>query len=155
MSEVKTIATHEAAHAVIASVVGLKITGISIDPHDPHVKTRHRIGSTPVEQAVILTHLALTDLAGTVVEEQVEPRIADERNALERCIEIVALRHGGVEKSKHTALMHAEAYDLRQRLRSQARVLVDANLRAIERLAAALADGKVLDQAQIDELINA
>jgi hypothetical protein len=152
MSEAEAIATHESAHAVVAAAVGLKIAHISIDPADPHVKTRYRIERSPVEQIVVLTHLALTDLAGAVVENEVEPRIADERNALERCIEIVALRHG-VEKGKHTASMHAEAYDLRQRLRSQARALVDANLRAIERLAAALADGKVLDQDAVDALV--
>jgi hypothetical protein len=116
------------------------------------VTTRHQRGSTPVEQIVTLTHLALTDLAGAVVEEQVEPRISDERNALERCLEIVALRHG-IGKSKHTASMHAEAYDLRQRLRSQARALVDANLRPIGRVAYALQDGP-LDGAAIRRFIS-
>ena len=92
---IMAIAKHEASDVVAAQRLLVEVVNISIDPANPHVKTRFRSGSTAGEQIDGLRRQAIVALAGTITDRN-EHSILDTENALRYCEQISAgeLRHG-------------------------------------------------------------
>jgi hypothetical protein len=148
MAENDTItrSLHEAAHAVAARRLGIQVLAASAS----NVRTRYR--DTP--QAA--EHLALVDLAGGEAEIQHLRRTAwlvDEQQASERVLRLVHRRLGLGAGAPVTAAHRREASALFYEFCGKASDLVKQNWAAIERVAAELADGKVLTGADIDALM--
>jgi hypothetical protein len=118
-------------------------------PGQTGVRTRFQINVPPAEYAETVKRLLLVDLSGQLAEYRATGQFdgnawrADERNALRR-----ALQFG-----LWTSARLDEAEELVERWRPKAAALVEENWPAIERVAAALAAGAVLDQAGVDALM--
>ncbi len=144
-------AFHESGHAVAARQLGLQVVRASAAPGRTGVRTRHEIGVPPAQLAATMQKLLLVDLSGPLAEEHfagVSDELAcakDEANALRR-----ALRLG-----LWTSARLDEAEELVEHSRPKAAHLVQQAWPAIERVAAALADGHVLTGDQVDALMAA
>jgi hypothetical protein len=148
-------AIHEAGHAVIARLADLHLVRVSAG-EQPGVRTRFQLGSGAEAEAT-LQKLILVDLAGQTAECHAlrgDAWRADEENAAARIVEVTRLRYGLEQHAELTDAQHVEAAGLLKILRETAAALVAANFPSIERVAAALAGGETLDQADVDALLR-
>src|ERR1700722_1574280 len=155
---VDLIALHEAAHAVVASgLSGRTLRLVGAIAHDKAgVFTRHGLTGTAAEDMATHEKLALIDLSGAAAElrQLREAWKSDERNAMGRALSIVLLRRGLARDAVVTDEMKAEATALVGRLRVRAEQIVATNWPAIQRVAAALADGRTLNASEVDALLE-
>ena len=142
---------HEAAHAVVARILGAEILRAAAGK-DAVVTTRHRRGSTAAEEAASAAKSALISLAGPAAERRWAGAI-DARNAADHALRIVQLRRGLDGGAEVTAEVRREVAAVLEKLRRQAESLVSEAGPLIDRVAAAFADGP-LSQAQIDALLE-
>ena len=151
-------AAHESGHATIARAIGLDVRRASASSDDPGVITRWRVGIPPAEYASTVKKLLLVDLSGPLAECRATGRSelgaarTDRRNAISRALRLVLDEHG-LADAQLTDALRSEAAELVERLRPKAAALVEENWPAIERVAAALADGRTLTGDEVDALM--
>lgn len=141
-------ATHEAAHCVVARLVGLPVVSASAALPEPCVRTRHR----PLYD---LEKVAQVALAGLAVDSAPEAIEADLRNARQYAGQLVLIRRGLSGRVKLTDELNTEVAELVERLRASSAALVEENRDAVDRVASALMTGATMNQADIDEAILA
>jgi hypothetical protein len=146
MSRDPVTAYHEAAHSVVARVVGLRLAHATIDGR-PHVRSLHRS-----DDGDALFRLGVTDLAATFGEPDETARATDERRAYGRAQRIVLGRmafdeaYDGLPAA--TEAVVAEMREVAERLMRQ-------NMGMVERVAAELLRLGKLDQRQVDAVMRA
>jgi hypothetical protein len=138
-------ALHESCHAVIARILGLSVTRATADPANPHVHTPICADELVLERAIVV------DLAAGVLDSSAAACATDENIAAARCRKVVAMRHRLAMDNDLAVRVHAA---ILARLRRYAVALVHKHRPAIDRVAAKLAEGETLNQAEIDALIN-
>jgi hypothetical protein len=137
--------------AVVALAVGLRVARVSTGIN-PKCVSLHPRGDSLARRAAVLGALAIVDLAGPLAEFHFTGESAgdawqsDESNALGRALAYLRLRDPDEEPDG------AEAAALVDRLRPEAKRLVDANWPAIQAVASVLA-GRPLTGDAIDALI--
>ena len=105
------VALHEAAHATIAHILGVRVKrAVAIGP-DPHVRTLTPRRGDRDELANWKRCLAVIDFAGAAVETEANDAVeTDRRNAFCRCRQAIALEDGvGVEELDGIQLADASA----------------------------------------------
>jgi hypothetical protein len=154
-ASVDMVALHEAGHAVVARLGGIQVVSAAAGD-DAGVRTRYRPATTATEDMSINERLVLIDLAGAAAEwlRLREVWATDEQSALRRSLAIVILRRGLSRDVEVTSEMREEAAELVERLRVQVADLVEKNRPLIVRVYGALAGGRTLTQADIDELMQ-
>jgi hypothetical protein len=141
------LARHEAAHAVIARLVGVEVRVATIGPDGPRISTRYH-----PDEIAIDARSALVDLAGVCMERESPPARADIRNASRRCGKIVRARHDA--DTMTAAALETEAAILFGRFGIRAAALVDDNRALIDAVAAALIRRGELTGDQVDAIIR-
>jgi hypothetical protein len=81
-------ALHEAAHVVVAHVLGVQVVHAIGVGDDPHVRTRHWIGGPAEENARWPRRLAIIDLAAVTLEENPATTASDRANEMRRISEL-------------------------------------------------------------------
>jgi hypothetical protein len=122
-------ALHEAAHAVVARVLGVRVVRATVDP--PCVRTKQGVSEDDLERLIIV------DLAAMAVDSSAYACVPDEENASRRCREIVRLRHRLAMDAIMAPGIHAA---ILRRQRSYAFALVHKHQAAVQRVAEALAE---------------
>ena len=161
--EMEATAIHEAAHAVVAHVLGLRVTRASITADNCAVLTVARKSYTPLAKASTLEKFILVDLAGQAAETQLgDAKLSgttddiatgsriDEANAEQRALQLILLSHRLPEDTESTDALQTEAKVLVDDLRSWAAALVAQNWPTIERVAAALLEHDYLDEDKLE-----
>ena len=136
---------HEASHAVVGRALGIPI--IEVTPDYVTTMQPSKFPATE-EMSARLLKLAIIDLAATEIEP-LRNREEDELNALGR-VGIVASMFAHPETDD--VYVRGEVLRVLEQVRRRA-TRVDNNRDTIERVAAALADGNVLDQDAVDALM--
>jgi ATP-dependent Zn protease len=158
-SRTDIIAAHEAGHAVVSRLLGVSVVRASA-ADDPSVRTKVRyLRSSTADYAKALQALIIIDLAGALAETQVGKAAdegasqTDERTAFSRMLRIV-LDENNLEDDELDDGLRREARARVERLRRRAAALVEQNMPAIERVAAALGEGRELTGDEIDALVR-
>jgi hypothetical protein len=138
-------ALHEAAHAVIAKVVGLRVASASIRPGNTRVKTLHRSDDADADW-----RLGTVSLAPLTIEPDPGRCASDQRNAF-RHAQKVALASMAFDEA-YTGLP-AAAKEVLEEMHEIAARLVHENIETIGVVAAMLSRHGVLDEAAIDRLV--
>lgn len=154
------VAVHEAGHATIARVLGLDVRRVSAGD-DPGVITRFPVRVSQPQWAKIVAGLLLVDLAGCSAERHAtgtEPDgkawQADRRNAISRALRLVLDEHQ-LDDDELNDSHRDEAEAIVAALRPTAAALVERHWSKIERVAAALADRRILTGSDVDALMAA
>jgi hypothetical protein len=134
------VAIHESAHATVARLLGIEVVAISVDAEQPHCRTRTRCSDNANDEVKRLTNLTLIDLAAGIVDDEAAC-VLDLAAAVDRCQQIIRLRHRADPDAQLTHTQCIEAGSLLAELRARARLLVENHLGAIARLAAELKKG--------------
>jgi phosphate uptake regulator len=143
-------ATHEAAHATVARLLGLPVVSATAALPKPLVRTLHRpLVSLDLEKEA---KVALVGLALDSTPEGIE---ADLRNARQYAGQLVLIRHGLAGGVKLTEELKAEVAELMERLRISSAALVEENKDAVDRVARVLMTGATMNQTDIDAAILA
>lgn len=137
---------HEASHAVVGRALGIPIIEVT-----PDYVTTMQPSKFPATEEVSaqLLKLAIIDLAATEIEPP-RNRGEDELNALTR-VGIISSMFAHPETDDE--YVRGEVLRVLEQARRRATQIVDDNRDAIERVAAALADGERLDQDAVDALM--
>jgi hypothetical protein len=136
-------ADHEARHVVAAKKLGLVVERACAADGD--ARTNYSCWPRDLEKAVTVA------LAGPVGGD---PDPDDEASAYQRAEHFTRLHHGIALDAAPSAALRTEAAAIVERSRRTAARLVAENADAIRRVAAALADGRVLDGNAVDKLIE-
>jgi ATP-dependent Zn protease len=162
------LAYHEAGHAVIARVLGVEVTGVTMLPTDG---TAARVITT----SVAMQHRGLDDfVAGMVIDSKIAlarpitqwqyKRTEDVRgwdDDIERASNYIAAavlaeREGKIPQLgafELDTIERARAEEMFNKARTETEALVQASWQAIERVAAALQTRDLLTQRDLDDLI--
>lgn len=153
------VAFHEAAHAVVAAVLGrgdhVQVVYASAKPEKYGVRTRWRGGSEE-ERAATQAVLAIVDMAGVIGELRhlrENAWLSDARNASARCVAVVRARRG-LPADAPVDELRVAARQLFDELRGKAETLVAEYWPEIRRVAAALAERGELSGAEIEGLVR-
>ena len=153
------VAAHESGHAVVARSLGVDVVRASAKLRAAGVVTRWRRADRLVGD--IMRKSCLVALAGPAAEAVAIGRIedgaarADERNAMSYALRLLLDEQDVQNDAELNDDHRAQARALVGLLRARAAALVEKNWPQIERVAAALAAGEVLDQSRIDALMAA
>ena len=153
------IAVHEAAHAVIARLCDLDVARASADAADPGVTTVVPADLPPGKRDVVrYACRLLVDLAGAAAEERAFGEAdlaacrADLDNARRRAARLLTYGRS-LELRELDAKERAVCEKLVAIFRKAAERLVAENWPAIEAVAGALAEGRVLTGDEIEALL--
>ncbi len=149
------IALHEAAHATVARLLGVRVKHAIAAGDYPHVTTlTPRKDGDPDELANWQRRLAVIDFAGAIVEDDPNgaAAVTDRENAFARSRQAIALEDGvNVEKLDDIQLEDASA--LYQHLAAEAAALVKANFPLVARVAFRLEDLGELSGSAVDAVL--
>ncbi len=154
------VAIHEAAHATIARVLGLNVKRAAARPGDARVVTKYRVNVPKAQWAQTVSKLLLVDLAGCSAERRATGKFpdgkawqADRRNAISRALRLVVLDEHQLDDDELNDSHRDEAEAIVAALRPTAAALVEEPWAQIERVAAALADRRILTGSDVDALM--
>ena len=110
----------------------------------------------------VLERLSVVDIAAGPAEQRVcagaishDVTGADEENAMRRCLGILVLKRRAAADAALDDETWTSAEELVARTREKAVRIIEENWPAVERVAAALAAGEMLNEADIDRLMEA
>jgi hypothetical protein len=171
MSNTKTVAYHEAGHAVVARVLGIGVPYVTLLPGEVGVQRQSArwLAKDDADRSVMVRAIendAKISLAGMCAQLKYRPRTDERRmrsggwlddiKQAKSCVaHAVHMKSGGQHVATETAVEvdHDEFWHLYEQLKQETMALVEANWPAIERTAEALLRSRALVQDDIDALI--
>lgn len=148
------VALHEAAHAVVAArMPGTIVIHATIAADEPHVRTRVFMGRAAEDRIIGLKRLAVIDLAGAAVEDDLRSAAAetDRENAWRRCLEIATIEpSGGPHRLDH----EQRAARLYEYQFNQAGLLVERRWSLIEQVADRLRETGMLSGIEVAAMVR-